>query len=137
MRVVIDTNVFVSGLLLPASVPGRIIAAAWSGVFDVVLSEAILTEVGMALRYPKLRKRIALTDAELDRYLQLLRYVAEIVDSAGVNVEVPGDKADEPILATLVAARADCLLTGDAVLLRLADRYPIMTPAQFVSRHLA
>ena len=45
MRVVIDTNVFVSGLMLPASVPGRILAAAHSGAFEIVLSEPILQEI--------------------------------------------------------------------------------------------
>ena len=136
MRVVIDTNVFVSGLLLPASVPGRILAAAHAGAFEIVLCEAILEEISIAVNSPKIRKRISLSDEELDRYIQTLRYVADVVDPAGVAAEVPGDKDDEVILATLIVARADCLLTGDAALLALADRYPIMKPSVFADRHL-
>lgn len=41
---------------------------------------------------------------------------------------------DEPILATLVASKADVLVTGDAELLKLRDRYPIQTPAEFARR---
>ena len=84
MRVVIDTSVFVSGLMLRASVPGRILASANGGGFDIVLCEPILQEIAAALHYPKVRKRIALSDEELDRYVQALRFVLDMVDPAGV-----------------------------------------------------
>jgi uncharacterized protein len=50
---------------------------------------------------------------------------------------VPGDRDDDVILATLVVAKAEWLVTGDAALLALADRYPIITPAEFAARHLS
>jgi uncharacterized protein len=136
MRVVIDTNVFVSGLMLPVSVPGRILAAAIAGGFEIVLCEAMLEEVAAALHYPKVRKRIALSDEELDRYVQALRFMADVVDPSGAAVSVPGDRDDEVILGTLVFGKADWLVTGDTALLALADKYPISTPAEFASRHL-
>ena len=76
MRVVIDTNVFVSGLMLPGSVPGRVLSAAIAGEFEIVLCEAMFEEISAALRYPKVRRRIALTDDELDRYVQALRFMS-------------------------------------------------------------
>jgi len=136
MRVVIDTNVFVSGLMRPTSVPGRILAAAIAGGFEIVLCEAMLEEIGAALRYPKVRKRIALSDEELDRYVQALRFIADVVDPAGATVSVPGDRDDDVILATLLVPKADWLVTGDTALLALADKYPIATPAEFAARHL-
>ena len=136
MRVVIDTNVFVSGLMLPASVPGRILAAAIIGGFEAVLCEAMLEEISTALRYPKVRKRIVLSDDELDRFVQALRFMADVVEPAGVAVQVPGDRDVDVILATLVVAKADWLVTGDSALLALGDRYPIATPAEFAARHL-
>lgn len=57
-------------------------------------------------------------------------------DPAGAVVSVPGDRDDEVVLATLLAAKADWLVTGDAALLALAGRYPIATPAEFGARHL-
>ena len=136
MRVVVDTNVFVSGLMLPASVPGRILAAANAGGFEIVLSEPILEEISTALHYPKVRKRIALSDEDLHRYVQALRFTADIVDPANVAVQVLGDRDDDVILATLVVGKADWLVTGDAALLALADRYPIVGPAVFAAGHL-
>ena len=45
------------------------------------------------------------------------------------------DPDDAPILATLVEAGADYLVTGDKDLLALAPGYPIVTPAEFCVRH--
>ena len=80
---------------------------------------------------------IALSDNELNRYVQALRFVADVIDPAGVAVQVPKDRDDDVILATLVAGKADWLITGDAALLALADPYPILTPSHFVARHVA
>jgi uncharacterized protein len=122
--------------MLPTSVPGRIFAAAIAGGFEIVLCEAMPEEIGAALRYPKVRKRIALSDEELDRYVQALRFIADVVDPAGETVSVPGDRDDDVILAILLVAKADWLVTGDTALLALADKYPIATPAEFAARHL-
>lgn len=42
MRVVLYTNVMLSGLAYPASLPGRILAAWYAGALEVVLSDRIL-----------------------------------------------------------------------------------------------
>jgi putative PIN family toxin of toxin-antitoxin system len=136
MRVVIDTNVFVSGLMLPTSVPGRILTAAITGGFEIVLCDVMLEEVAAALHYPKVRRRIALSNEELDRYVQALRFMADVVDPSGAGVSVPGDPDDDVVLGTLVVGKADWLVTGDTALLTLADKFPICTPAEFASRHL-
>ena len=51
-----------------------------------------------------------------------------------IGVVVPRDADDVPILATLAAASADVLVTGDGDLLALRGKYPIETPAEFVRR---
>jgi predicted nucleic acid-binding protein len=77
-----------------------------------------------------------LSDEDLDRYVQTLQFMAQIVDPDGVAASVPGDRNDDVILATLIAAKADWLVTGDASLLALAARHLIVTPAEFAARHL-
>ena len=67
MRAVIDTNVFISGLMLPNSTPGRIINAWRTGHFALVLSEPMLTEISTVLGYPKIRKRIGWNDGTISR----------------------------------------------------------------------
>lgn len=49
-------------------------------------------------------------------------------------VEVTRDQKDVPILATLIATKADVLVTGDGDLLALRGHYPIETPAELVRR---
>lgn len=134
MKVVLDTNVLVSGLMLPDSVPGRIVAA-WRGAqFDLALSEPLLDEIGRVLSYPKIQGRLRWGGDEIARFLLLLRFKADIVDIAAEKAGVPRDPGDDPVLATLLAADADCLVSGDGDLLALRDRFPIQTPAEFVRR---
>ncbi len=120
MKVVLDTNVLVSGLMLPDSVPGRIVAAWRSAQFELAMLEPLLDEIGRVLSYPKIQGR--------------LRFKADIVDIAIEKASVPRDPGDDPVLATLLAADADCLVSGDSDLLALRDRFPIQTPAEFVRR---
>jgi len=134
VKVVLDTNVLVSGLMLPDSVPGRIVAA-WRGAqFEWAMSELLLDEIGRVLSYSKIQGRLRWGGDQIARFLLLLRFKAEIVDIENENARVPRDPGDDPVLATLLAAEADCLVSGDGDLLALRDRYPILTPAEFARR---
>lgn len=106
LRVVLDTNVLVSRLAYPGSVPGRIVGIWRQGGLDVVLSRYILDEMVRVL--PRL-SRIHLSSSEIS-----LR-----------------DAADQQVLATLRASKADYLITGDKDLLALAEKYPIVPPRHF------
>lgn len=136
MRVVVDTNIWLSGLLLPASVPGRIVRAASTAEVAMVLSEPLLRELRLALNYPRIRSRLPLSDAELERYLAELQYIAEIVDIGGTAARVPRDRRDDMVLATLLVSGADHLLTGDRDLLALRASHPILTAREFYEQHL-
>ncbi len=132
LRVVLDTNVLLSGLAYPASIPGQIVAARSMGAVDVVLSRYILDEAVRALpRMPRVR----LSQDEIRNLVESLVFLAEIVEPSLVIEDALRDKADLPILGTFVAAQADYLVTGDKDLLALAGKYPIVTPAAFWERH--
>ena len=132
LRVVLDTNVLVSGLAYPASVPGRIVGAWQRGGLDVVLSKYILEEMVRVL--PRL-SRIKLSPAEIRDLSDSFLFLAEIVEPSGVVEEALRDTADKAVLGTLLAAQADYLISGDKDLLALAGRYPIVTPLAFWERH--
>ena len=134
MKVVLDTNVLVSGLMLPDSVPGRIVAAWRSAQIELAISEPLLNEIGRVLSYPKIQERLRWGQDEIARFLLLLRFKADVVDITGEKSSVPGDPGDDPVLAALLAAGADCLVSGDGDLLALRDRFPILTPAEFARR---
>ena len=132
LRVVLDTNVLVSGFAYPGSVPGRIVATWRQGGLNVVLSHYILDELVRVL--PRLN-RIQMTSGEIRELADSLMFLAELVEPARTTEKDLRDPADPPVLATLIAANADYLITGDRDLLALADRFPILTPAEFWQRH--
>jgi putative PIN family toxin of toxin-antitoxin system len=136
MRVVIDTNPWLSGLMLPGSVPGHIVRAASMAQITAVLSKPMLQELRLALHYRRIRPRIALSDEELERYLAELHYMAEVVDITGSTARVPRDRRDDIVLATWLASGADYLLTGDEDLLSLRPEHAILNAREFYDQHL-
>jgi putative PIN family toxin of toxin-antitoxin system len=132
LRVVLDTNVLVSGIAYPTSIPGRIVSAWKQGAISVILARCILNEAVRSLpRFPRIR----LSPDEIRELVDSLTFIAEVVEPAAVSEAALRDKADLPILGTLLAAQADYLITGDKDLLELAGRYPIVTPAALWERH--
>lgn len=139
MRVVLDTNVLLSGLAYPVSTPGRIVAAWRSGALEIVLSSFILSELARVL--PRLHRRLKLSELERADLVDSLALAAEMCEPGTEALREAGkrgllrDVSDVPVLALLIASDADCLVTGDSDLLELRDAYPILSPAQFESRH--
>ena len=132
LSVMLDTNVLVSGLAYPDSVPGRIVGAWRQGRLRVVLSRLILDETARVL--PRL-SRNPLSPDEIRMLLDSLVFLADIVTPANLPAVGLRDTFDEPILATLRASDATYLITGDKDLLAMAERYPIITPSAFWHRH--
>jgi len=132
LRVVLDTNVLVSGLAYPGSVPGRIVNIWRQGGLDVVLSRYILDEMSRVL--PRLT-RIRLSLDEIRDLVDSFMFLADIVEPDGGRDESLRDAADQQVLGTLLASKADYLITGDKDLLALAEKYAIVTPVVFWERH--
>ncbi len=132
LLVVLDTNVLVSGLAYPESLPGQILSAWQQGALGVVLSRYILDEMVRVL--PRL-KRVRLSSAEIRDLADSFMFMAEIVEPSGKLEKALRDRADAPVLQTLQASQADYLVTGDKDLLALAAKYSIVTPAVFWQRH--
>jgi putative PIN family toxin of toxin-antitoxin system len=134
MKVVLDTNVLISGLAYPDSIPGRIVAAWDLHALRVSMSHFQLDEVSRVLRYPKIRKLLRWCGGHIESFIRQLMLRVDVVEIQATGATVPDDPDDMPILATVIASSADVLVTGDSDLLALKDRYPIETPAQFVRR---
>lgn len=137
IQVVLDTNVIISGLAYPSSVPGRIIQSWRSGALDVVLSDYILDEIRRVL--PRLTHRHGMTDAEIDDLVDILGFLADLVTPLELPDNTVRDAKDSPVLGTLLSGvqshGVDYLITGDKDLLALADQYAVLTPADFWARH--
>jgi putative PIN family toxin of toxin-antitoxin system len=132
VRVVLDTNVLVSGLAYPQSILGRIVQQWRSGGLKVTLSRYILDEMARVL--PRL-PRVTLTPQEIRDLADSFMFLADIVEPEIEWNPSLRDPADRPVLATLQTSGADWLITGDKDLLALATQFPIITPAGFWSKY--
>ena len=134
MKVVLDTNVLLSGLMAPEGAPGRIVKAWFDARFDLVMSVEQLGEIARTLGYPKIRRKLAWDEQRIEQFIRQLYIRAEVIELHATAVEVSRDPKDTPILATLIVSGAEVLVSGDRDLLELRGEHPIQTPAEFVRR---
>jgi uncharacterized protein len=114
-RLVIDTNVFVSAILLPLSAPRQAIDKAFD--FDIVLlSEFAMAELQEVLSRSKFDRYVSLEEREL--FLAELGGVAEFVPIIRLVRECR-DPKDDKFLEVALNGRADMIVTGDADLLNI------------------
>lgn len=108
MKIVLDTNVLVAGLLTPFGPCGAIVRMVSSGDLTLCLDARILSEYNEVLRRPKFR-------FEPDKVAPLLDYVehsGEIAASSPLPAPLP-DPDDQPFLEVALAGPAACLVTGN------------------------
>ncbi len=137
MRVLCDTNIFVSYLLTPKQTGPihSLVHGAFLGEFTLLLPEDLLGELVQKVKGKKyLPGRI--TVAELDELITLLKEVAEMIPK--INAPIPAvtrDPKDDYLLAYALVGEADFLITGDADLLTLkqVEQTKIITARQFMS----
>ncbi|MHB9150357.1 MAG: putative toxin-antitoxin system toxin component, PIN family [Thermoleophilia bacterium] len=136
MRVILDTNVLLSGLINPGGAPGRIVGRWSDGGFELVLSERQLEEMEEVLAYPKIARRLSWGVEEIERFVLLLRLKSEIVPLPSVADIFEGlrDSADSHLLSALQRSGAEVLVSGDHHLLELRGRFSVLSPAEFVAR---
>ena len=110
MRLVVDTNILVSALLVGTSLPAHLIVLWREGRFDLLTSAEQLDELMRVTRYPKIRERIA--PALAGRLINELRDIAVVVKNLP-TVTVCADPYDNYLLAMAAAGAANFLVTGD------------------------
>jgi putative PIN family toxin of toxin-antitoxin system len=108
MKIVLDTNVLVAGLLSPFGPCGEIVRMVSSGELALILDARILTEYEDVLVRPKFK-------LAKDQVADLLDYI-EVKGLTVASSPLPGslpDADDEPFLEVAISARAACLVTGN------------------------
>jgi len=130
---VLDTNVLVSALCLPGSLPADLLRRWLAREFVLILSERILAELADVLRRPKIVRRFAMTEEKADTFASVLRGLAVIVPGALTVEAVAADPADNHVVACALEGGADLIVSGDRHLRDLGEYRSIrvMSPAQF------
>ena len=134
MLVVIDTNIFISYLLVPTSQPAKIIALWKSGKFDVLTAQPQIDELMRVTRYPKIKDRIS--TALAGRFINDLRDLAIMVDDLPM-VDISPDPYDNYLLAIASGGMADYLVTGDKLDLLALKKYDgtsIVSVSDFIAK---
>ena len=129
MKVVLDTNVLVSGLLSPYGPSADALRLVAAGQVRLCYDARILAEYEQVLRRP----RFAFDLAHVRVLLREIAADGDLVQAVPLRRALP-DPDDEPFLAVALAGPARCLVTGNGSHYPTAQRQgmQVLTPAQFV-----
>lgn len=129
MKVVLDTNVVVSGFLNPHGAPGSLVGFAASGALVLCYDARILAEYREVLLRPKFRLELS----AVDDFLAQIEADGEPVTCAPLPHHLP-DRSDEPFLEAALAGRAAFLVTGNRQHFpaRLCLGMEVLPPAAFL-----
>ena len=108
MKIVLDTNVFVSGLLSPFHAPGEIVRMTSAGTLVLCYDTRILSEYRNVSCRPKFNLNVSYVDALLDQ----IKAKGQFVVGEPLKKSLP-DANDEPFLEVAIAGKAACLVTGN------------------------
>lgn len=135
MKVVIDTNVFVSSLFNASGIPRKIIDLWKSGEIILCVSKEILEEyIDVLKRFDFIEKH------ELRMLLDIFNKRMHLVFVASTSYlsAIKGDPADNKFIECAIAANAQYIISGDKHLknLKMYANIEILSPAEFLRKYL-
>ena len=130
MRIVLDTNVLVAGLLSPHGPCATIVRMVSSGELTLCLDARIVSEYREVLRRPK----FGFDEDRVAALLEQLEHQGEITAAGPLATRLP-DSDDEMFLEIAVSARSQVLVTGNLVHFppHLREGMEVLSPAEFVA----
>lgn len=132
MRIILDTNIWVSALLFPNSKPSKILKLWNDDIVSIIISDFIVKELIRVLSYKKLRKYITgkehIIKSILNEIIEITEYIELTENNENISIR---DHNDIPIIQTLLQSKADYLISGDKDVLELNDQLPIITLEEF------
>jgi putative PIN family toxin of toxin-antitoxin system len=130
VRLVLDTNTVVSGLLWDKT-PSLLIEAALQGRIDIFTSQALLLELEDVLPRRKFARRVSASGLSIAQLTARFALLAQRVEPAAIS-PTSADPDDDHVLACALAAQADLVISGDSDLLNLKSfqGIPIVAAAE-------
>jgi putative PIN family toxin of toxin-antitoxin system len=135
-RLVVDTNVFVSGLISGAGSPAQILRAIQRRKVIHLVSDPIVEEYLRVLDYPQIRRFKKITDEFVADIAAYLVYQTERVELVS-NIRLSPDPDDNVFLETAIDGHASLLVTNDKadlLSLRTVNGIPIVSAREAVTR---
>lgn len=134
LKVVIDTNVFISATLTPKGNPAKILKAWQKGKIDLVISPQILREIKEVIFRPKIKKLSSWTDKKREELIEDLAKIALLTPGSLKLKVIAEDPPDDKFVVAAVEGKAGYIVTGDEHLRKLGSYQgiKILTPREFV-----
>jgi len=133
LRVVLDTNVLISGAFF-SGLPSRILDACVAGTFRLLLTPEIVDE------YRQVGEQFTRTRPNLDfeRLLNLLVAQAVLVHAQHLDRPLCRDPGDEKFIACAIAGKADVIVSGDRDVLAVSGQMGILVlrPREFATCYM-
>ncbi|OAT80392.1 putative toxin-antitoxin system toxin component, PIN family [Desulfotomaculum copahuensis] len=135
MKIVLDTNVVVSGILVSNGPPAKILDLWIENKFRVIISQALIEEYFDVLLRPKFRRAGTIIERQ-DILMGLLSLENTIIVFPGTELDViKSDPEDNRVLECALAGEVQYIVSGDEHLLKLKVFQGIMiiSPTDFVA----
>lgn len=111
-RLVVDTNIIVSGLITSGTPPAKILDAVHNKKVTLLISDEVVSEYLRVLEYPHIRKYKKITDETISHLTALFINETERVEILKHITKSP-DPDDDKFLSLAVEGQADFIITGD------------------------
>lgn len=132
MRVILDTNVFISGIFWSGP-PTQILKAWENGKIKLIISPEILDE------YKRIGEIISkkYKTIDIEPFLDLLVFHAEMTPSFQLDYQVTNDPNDEMFISCAVVSKAKIIVSGDKHLLDVSgfNHIDILRPREFINKN--
>lgn len=135
MRLVLDTNTVLSGLLWQGN-PGKLLDEARGGNVSIATTIALLAELRGVMVREKFARQLATRGLGVEDLFDGYSALATLVKEASIPATVLRDPPDDRVLAAALAANADLIVSGDDDLLSMGSfrDMPIVTASEALDR---
>jgi len=133
MKIVLDTNVLISGIFFTGP-PYQILKAWQEGKIKITASEEILSE------YQRLAEELSIQfpTVNIDRILELITIHAEVVDASDFQITICEDPDDNKFIACALASKSKIIVSGDKHLINISgyEGIQVVKPREFSEKYL-
>jgi putative PIN family toxin of toxin-antitoxin system len=133
MKIILDTNVFISGIFFSGP-PSQILKAWQNSRLQIVLSQEILNEYqrvaeSLVGKFPKI---------DILPIIELMTIHGQLIDAEGFDVSVCDDPDDNKFMECAIASNSKIIISGDKHLLKVSgyQGIKVLKPREFVDSYL-